>query len=420
MLPVLYDLVLTPKGALALSLLVALVLAGTAAWRAKKDNEALQAEGRDVDPKRPLKTFAFWALIVAGAAFLLLPPLDSDQTVELPLHTYGLMIALGFLSAIVVTTREAVRSGRSPVYVPDAAVIHWWKKVNETSKDPPPAERKKILTPDYRAHVARQHVLDLAFWVLLAGLAGARILFIIVNLDQYFGDNFMGTLALGKFHMPFPRILIVWQGGLVFYGGLIGAAVGVFYYLWRNKLPLWPWTDMIIPAVPLGHFFGRLGCFSAGCCWGKACPSDSLFATYFPEGSLAFAQTDPSTHIHHLGQLTTQAVYPTQLFESVATLGIFFLLVYIRRNKRFHGMVLVSYAIVYPLFRTINETVRGDWGRGMLLRWPAGDPVLLSTSQLISFLVACAGIALLVWRIKRARAEAGDREPGPRSGAVAA
>ena len=367
MLPVLYELVLSPKTATIVLFALAVLVPAFMAFRAWQDVRA----GLVDDRARPLKVFAggVAALVVIVAVFV--RPWTFTKDMRLPLHTYGLMIAIGFLSAIAVAAARAKREG-----------------------------------------LDKNVVLDLSFWALVAGLVGSRILFIIVNPGQYFGANFLTQVGPIKL----PTLLVFWRGGLVFYGGLLGAFFLLTWYLRRNRLPYFRYADILIASVPLGHFFGRLGCFSAGCCWGKHCNPSAFFATFFPRGSLVFSQTSAATHVEHAGRLTTQALYPTQLMESLGVLLLFAALLVIARYKRFHGQVLISYLILYPLFRTVNETFRGDWERGLLFRWPANNPVMLSTSQIISVLVAALGIGFIVWRLRRIK----PAEDGESSGAAAA
>lgn len=370
MFPILFTLTLTPTEATWVLFAAAVLVPAYYAYRSWQDVRA----GLEDDRRRPLLIFVGGAALALFAVGFVVRPWTWQRALSLPLHTYGLMMATAFVAGITVASREARRSGLD-------------------------ADR----------------VLDLSFWVLLSGLAGARILFIIVNWEQYFGDGFYSAdVTVPGLGWRVPNILLVWRGGLVFFGGLIGAFFAITFYLRKHGLPYFRYLDAMAPSVPLGHFFGRLGCFSAGCCWGKPVDPSSPVATFFPPGSLAFMQTPIESHVQHAGQWTTSAVYPTQLFESLGTLLIFFALLWLRRRKRYHGQLVIYYFILYPIFRTINETFRGDWGRGMLFRWPAESPVMLSTSQLISALVAATGVGLLIY-LKRQHATA----PGEGSGAGA-
>jgi phosphatidylglycerol---prolipoprotein diacylglyceryl transferase len=267
---------------------------------------------------------------------------------EFQLHTYGVLIALGFVVGIVLAVRQAKKEGVSP-----------------------------------------NVILDLSFWILIAAMVGSRILYIIVNANDYIAD----PLSLIK----------IWQGGLVFYGGFIGAVLTSWWYMRKHAVPFLKVADIFIPSVSLGHVFGRLGCFAAGCCHGM------------PAGSSAFGVvfTDPGTVVSR-NHLLGVPLHPTQLYEATGELLIFLTLLFFRRRKRFHGQLLVTYLILYPILRSIVEIFRGDYERGMLFRidlFGSSSPELLSTSQLISLLLAIGGIVLLVlMRRKRLHPEVSETQ----------
>ena len=276
-----------------------------------------------------------------------------DGPFALPVHTYGLMIATGFIAGIALAQREARRQGLD-------------------------AER----------------VGDLALVLLLAALIGSRLYFIAVNWSDYFGDH-----AWIDFHgARIPRLLAVWQGGLVFYGGLVGAALAAFWYLRRHGMAFLPYADALIPSVALGHFFGRLGCFGAGCCWGAVSGAHLPWLTRFPPSSLAyqgFAQRANAAELLAPDRLTTLPVHPTQLYEALGELALFAALtLLVRPAKGFHGQVLASWLMAYAVLRMGIELFRGDLERGV---W-AG----LGVGQWTSLLVFGAG--MVVWAIGRGRA----------------
>ncbi len=261
------------------------------------------------------------------------------------LHTYGLMIALGFLIGMQLSAREARRVDR------------------------------------YRNTNFDQFVLDLIFGILLSSMAGARLLYVFVEWNRgTFGSNPL-------------RVFYIWQGGLVFYGGLIGAIIFSVYYCWRKKRDFFVVADTLIPQVSLGQFFGRLGCLAAGCCWGERADGHPL-AVRFPKESLIYKSTEHP--VDHPG--FTFEVHPVQLYESFGNLALFFLLILLRTQKRFNGMVLVGYLVGYSILRYTVETMRGDDVRGV------GVLGLFSTSQLISMILFGVAVAIFVfqWR-KRQR-----------------
>ena len=278
-----------------------------------------------------------------------------DGRLSLPLHTYGLLIASAFVAGIWLAQREARRQGQDP-----------------------------------------ERVADLSFWILVAALVGSRVYYIFVNWNDYFGDSAWIVTRMGRI----PRLLAVWEGGLVFYGGFIAAVAAGAWYLRRHRMPFLPYADTLIPSVAFGHFLGRLGCFSAGCCWGAPCSPSLPWATRFPPESLAYqsfaAREGGARFLDHV-HLTTLPLHPTQLYESLGELLLFAVLVLlVRPRKRFHGQVLAVWLMAYAVLRTTVESFRGDIERGVV------DG--LGVGQWTSILIFAAGIAVWVGASRRARA----------------
>ncbi len=148
---------------------------------------------------------------------------------NLSLHSFGVLVALGFIAGLWVAARNARRVGLS------ADVIH-----------------------------------DLTPWLVLGGLMGARALYVI----SYWDRDFAGR--------PVWDVLAIWKGGLVFYGGLIAATLTGLWRLHRLKLPVWSVADCLAPGIVLGHAFGRIGCLMNGCCYGR--PLAAPWAIHFPTG----------------------------------------------------------------------------------------------------------------------------------------
>lgn len=261
---------------------------------------------------------------------------------EFNIHTYGLMIAMGFLVGMQLAAREARRVDTSPRGNYD------------------------------------QFVLDLTFWILIASLAGSRILFIIVEWDNGYAQDPL-------------KIFRIWEGGLVFYGGLLGAIIFSIYYARKKGWSFLFVADTLIPSVSLGQFFGRIGCFAAGCCWGDPVDPSFPFAVQFPEGSLIH-----SSQLRHeiigAGAPFSIHVHPVQLYESLGNLTLFIILIVVRTQKRFHGLVLAGYLFLYPFLRYGMETLRGDVARGEDV---LGTP--FSTSQLISIVLFSIGVAIVIY-----------------------
>ena len=293
------------------------------------------------------------------------PVIFEIPILGLPLHTYGLMIVTGFMLGMFVVSRQGKRHGGY-----------------------------------------HEEVMDFGFWALIGGMIGARVVFIIVNAREYFIEKpFVEVPQLG---FKIPAVLAIWQGGLVFYGAALGGFIAFVIYAKKHKLPMLKMADILIPALPLAHAFGRIGCVAAGCCWGDAfyhmhdgeVIADIPLAMRFPEGSLAYGsllRTESAEIIGYMKEAGhTLPLFPSQLVESFGVLSIFFFLTWVHSRKWFHGQVLLTYAIVYPILRSILEIFRGDAGRGYVI-----DGVL-STSQFISIFVALASlITIFILRKKQ-------------------
>jgi phosphatidylglycerol:prolipoprotein diacylglycerol transferase len=223
-------------------------------------------------------------------------------------------------------------------------------------------------------------VMDLGIWIIVSALVGAKALLLIVEWDHYSRQ---------------PReLLSLAQSGGVFYGGLILAVVVALWYLRRHKLPMWTTCDVFAPGIALGHVVGRLGCFLAGCCYGRA--TDVPWAVTFTD---PFAAANVGTPLH-------RELHPTQLYESGAELLILLgLLLFERKGRPFPGRTFWMYMLVYAISRFVIEFYRGD-PRGTAL-WG------LSTSQTISVVLVPLSLVML-WRLSRATA------PEPRAAARAA
>jgi phosphatidylglycerol:prolipoprotein diacylglycerol transferase len=289
---------------------------------------------------------------------------------QLTISTYGTLVALGVMLGIYLGYRNARRVG--------------------------------LPTDDF---------LDLCFWGLIAALLGSRLLFVVTNWDRFRGDPL--------------RALALWEGGLVFYGGVIAACATGLYFMWRRKLPFLRSGDVIAPVLSLGHAFGRLGCHFAGCCWGKRC--DLVTAVSFPADSVAFDNMVARREIDPRLAEVTPPLHPVQLYEAGGELVIFSVLLWLGTRKRFDGMVFFVYLSAYAVLRLCTELFRGDAERRFLfeaslpaladvLGLPPHEPLLLSTSQFLSLLLLAGGVAALIWlhrRAKQAR-ESGffDQRPG--------
>ena len=181
------------------------------------------------------------------------------------------------------------------------------------------------------------------------------------------------------------------RSGGVYYGGFLGGLAAVAIIIHRYKFSFWKVGDAFAPAVALGQFFGRQGCFSAGCCWGKE--SHLPWAMHFTEAG----HENTGVPIYYPDGSDIY-LHPTQLYESFAMLAVFGILVYLHHKKRFNGQVLIGYMILYPIVRFTIEFFRDD-PRGDFL----GITTLtgLSTSQIISLIVAAGAIIFMIWRLRK-------------------
>ena len=249
-----------------------------------------------------------------------------------PVNTYGVFLAIAFLCAIFVTVRLAARDG-----------------------------------------LPKEKIYDLCLWLLLSSLVGSKLLMLFTEPEYRANPRLL-------FSLDFLR-----SGG-VFYGGLIGAVLAGFFLMRRWKLPWWKTADACAPGIALGNFFGRQGCFSAGCCWGK--PTTLPWGVQFTEAGHEITGVPTGVHLH-----------PTQLYESFAMLLVFFFLLWLHKKKKFSGQVILAYAVIYATVRFLIEFVRDD---------PRGDVLGLttmtglSTSQLIGLVVGIGALILLIIRWRRA------------------
>jgi phosphatidylglycerol:prolipoprotein diacylglycerol transferase len=262
-----------------------------------------------------------------------------------------------------------------------------------------------------RLGISVERVLDLALWLLCAALFGSRLAFVALHLDEYYrlcaAPAAAGERSAGELLLACTRALQIWEGGYVFFGGLALAAVVGRWYTRRHRLSFWRLADLVTPPLALGHFFGRLGCFAAGCCYGK--PTASRLGVAFPAGSLAHFELARAGWLA-ASAAATPPLHPTQLYEALAELAIFVALTLRGARKAYHGQLLVTYLVLYPAARIALELFRGDPGRGYLLqlstptlnRWlglPPASAALLSLSQTTA-LVLITGALLLARRLR--------------------
>jgi phosphatidylglycerol:prolipoprotein diacylglycerol transferase len=236
------------------------------------------------------------------------PELFTIPFFDLPLRSFGLLVALGFIVAVAVASKLAARYGNNPETDPEG-------------------------------------ITDVSWWILIGVILGGRLAFVLVNLDHY--SKHPGD------------ILKVWEGGLVMYGGLI---LAVLLGVWKAKrigMPAWQSLDYGLTAGFLGQAIGRIGCFLVGDDYGA--PTDVAWAVTFPEPLRPGSAFAP--------ELCTIAVHPTQFYMSAKALSLFFLGMYFLKRKKFHGQVSLILLMAYAVLRYVVEVFRFDMeARGGIYR----------------------------------------------------
>jgi phosphatidylglycerol:prolipoprotein diacylglycerol transferase len=240
----------------------------------------------------------------------------------LEIHWYGILVMIGFVAGLATAARRGMREGFAP-----------------------------------------EKIQDLGLWLIVGTIVGARVLYVV----SYWKESFAGQ--------PWTEIFMVQRGGLVFYGGLIGASLATIIYAQSKKLPLWKMADVLAPSIPLGYFFGRLGCLMNGCCYGR--PTDLPWAIHFPQGHPTYPQ----------------GVHPTEIYESLLGLGLYAGLAWLYRRKKFDGQIFAIYLMCYAVMRGLVESLRGDYPVYYLGGWA-------TPAQLVSFGIFAAGL-ILYWQLPR-------------------
>lgn len=328
-------------------------------WRATKDS------------KEVFSSLIFAA--IAASAVAMIPVLGLPIAANgIPLFGYGAMLTIGFLTATWLASRRAARVGL------DSQIIY-----------------------------------DLMMWLLIPGIVGARIVYLLQNWDRVYS---------GKSGLQIVQATIaLWDGGIVFYGCIIGGVLGMLEFCRRRKIRPLLLGDVLMPSLFIGLGFGRIGCFLYGCCFGAACSLP--WAVEFPSDSLTFerliarseatgdqllmvnGESASAAELRALSsrkdgsfdpsqlQLTTIPLHPTQLYSSTLAFALAGFLAWYFRRRPYDGAVLAIGAIMYPLNRFVLEIIRDD------------EPGRLNTgltfSQLVSIGLFTGGLILLVWLQKR-------------------
>jgi phosphatidylglycerol:prolipoprotein diacylglycerol transferase len=243
------------------------------------------------------------------------------------LPTYGLLVSTGVLLGLWVSVRNSQKQGINP-----------------------------------------EDAWNLGILVVLCGIVGAKILY-IVNDWSIYAAHPREIFSLGTL-----------QAGGVFSGGLIAGFVSAAWYIRKHRMPALATSDAFAPGLALGHAIGRVGCFAAGCCYGK--PTNHFWGVTF---------TNPLAQ-SWVGTPLNTALEPTQLFESAVELANFFILMWLLKRKKFDGQVVAAYFFLYGVARYFLEFIRDDPGRGSVFGG------IMTGTQLISIgLVILGG---LIWWLR--------------------
>ncbi|MDR3113058.1 MAG: prolipoprotein diacylglyceryl transferase [Endomicrobium sp.] len=247
------------------------------------------------------------------------------QFFSIKLYSYGLFAAFAFLAAFFYISSRA-------------------------------AKTKPIL-------MEQNALQNLFLYCAAIAIFGARLMYVLMNLQTFS----QAPLDIFK----------IWEGGLVYYGGFVCAVLFVILYLKKHKIAVLKFSDIIAPALALGHALGRIGCFFAGCCYGKPC--DLPWSVVFSNAdSLALK----NVHIH-----------PTQLYEFLFNFLIFLILHLYNKKAHKDGKAAAFYLIMYSLMRFIIEFFRGDERGEFFLG--------LSPAQNISIVLFIFGILLLLFILRQ-------------------
>ena len=267
--------------------------------------------------------------------------MHPDLIAGLPIKTYGFCMALGFLAAWQVVAWLCRRTGREP-----------------------------------------EPLLNLLMLMLVSGIVGARLEYV----REFWGREFAANPL---------AVLKVWQGGLVFYGGLILAILVFFVWCHVRRERVTPVADIFVTIIPLAHAFGRVGCFFYGCCYGRV--SSCACAVAFPRRSPAWAAQVEGGLIPESAPASLP-VLPTQLFEAAAVFCLFVVLlfVFLGNWRKRPGFTTGCYLAGYACIRFGLEFLRDD------LRQRFGT---MSIGQVISIGLFVLGISFMLVSLLRSRAE---------------
>jgi phosphatidylglycerol:prolipoprotein diacylglycerol transferase len=221
-------------------------------------------------------------------------------------------------------------------------------------------------------------IADAGFYIILVSLIGAKLALFVGNFSYY--TSYPGELVS------------LAQSGGVFQGGLVFGVIFALFYFRRHRLPTWKVADLAGPALALGHGFGRIGCFMAGCCFGREC-QNQLGVVF------------KSQYAHDLtGIPIGRPIYPVQLFEAGLNFLNFLVLFLILRRRTFDGQVFSFYIMNYSVIRFFTEFFRGDHPEKVFIIRGSSAFLSLTLPQLFCILGLVAGLFLHFWLKRKRRA----------------
>ena len=259
----------------------------------------------------------------------------------LPVFGYGVMLFTGLSTAVTLASKRALREGL------DVDII--W---------------------------------DLAIWLVVPGIIGARLYYLIQYHDRVFSNVPSSEWLMTAVNLS--------QGGIVLYGGLIGGAIGYFAFCYFRHLRPLGLADIVVPSVFIGIGFGRIGCFLYGCCYGAACSLP--WAVKFPRDSATFASMVEKGLID-INAPCTPSLHPTQIYSSIDGFIIAAITSWYFWHRRRNGEVLAVALMIYPVTRFCMEFLRAD-EVGQL-------KTSLTTAQLVSIGLFVVNLIFMVYLSRR-------------------
>lgn len=247
----------------------------------------------------------------------------------LTVNSYGIMLALAFIVGIFLAIKRAEKKG-----------------------------------------IDGNTIVNLAFIVMISAIVGSRLFYVLFHLSEFKG-RWIYTF------LPVQPDGTIGLGGLIFLGGFVGALLSSAIYIHIKKMSFWKMADTVAPSLALGLFFGRIGCFLNGCCYGKVC--DLPWGVVFPPQSPAGFQ---------MGDV---AIHPTQLYSSAYGLIIFIILMLLDKKERFDGFLFTFFLILYGISRFTVDFFRFYESQMFLIDG-------IGFNQILSLLLVITGVAVLIAR----------------------